>query len=219
MKAKYKKFLKSVNIAETVVLIVIVFLGSTTITVISYVKYGFPSTKTITVLGEEKADECLVAANSGYDSLGYNYSESTFNGKYCDAYQNAEWCQPYKNVNLIMNWNDAWLSNEDCDRDGELDRHKGYEGYKDSGAWVTNYQSGGYVGEDGRKHFWTWLSKIEAVPTNSEIIDGVWYSLDGEEIGTAIWGSFALTESAYTDDFGGGLKEEELSSAAPGFGR
>ena len=52
---------------------------------------------------------------SGYDTWGYNYQARIFNGKYCDAYRNAVWCQPYVNDDLEMKWNDAWLSNKDCD--------------------------------------------------------------------------------------------------------
>ena len=41
-------------------------------------------------------------------------------------------------------WNDAWLSNKDCDGDGLLDRHYGLDSYRGSGAWLTNHQSGEY---------------------------------------------------------------------------
>jgi hypothetical protein len=72
----------------------------------------------------------------GYDEWGYNYQAHMFNGYYCDSYRNAAWCQPYKDTELIMKWNDAWLSNKDCGTqvgeaqytnlyipDGNLDRH------------------------------------------------------------------------------------------------
>ena len=42
-----------------------------------------------------------------------------------------------------------WLSNKDCDGDGLLDRHYGYDSYIGSGAWITNHQSGEYVDADG----------------------------------------------------------------------
>ena len=73
------------------------------------------------------------------------------NGGYCDAYRNASWCQAYKDVNLLMKWNDAWLSNKDCGGDGLLDRHYGLASYIGSGAWTTNHQSGAYIGEDGQR--------------------------------------------------------------------
>jgi hypothetical protein len=43
-----------------------------------------------------------------------------------------------------MKWNDAWLSNKDCDRNNLLDRHYGFEKYVGSGAWCTNHQWGSY---------------------------------------------------------------------------
>ncbi|MDD5086926.1 MAG: hypothetical protein PHV16_04185 [Candidatus Nanoarchaeia archaeon] len=82
---------------------------------------------------------------TGYDMWGYNYQAHLFNGGYCDAYRNADWCQPYKDDNLMMKWNDAWLSNKDCDGDGLLDRHYGFDSYIGSGAWLTNHMSGEYT--------------------------------------------------------------------------
>ena len=81
---------------------------------------------------------------TGYDEWGYNYQAHMFNGGYCDAYRDAAWCQEWKEDYLIMKWNDAWLSNKDCDEDGLLDRHFGYDSYIGSGAWCTNHQWGSY---------------------------------------------------------------------------
>jgi len=81
---------------------------------------------------------------TGYDEWGYNYQAHMFNGGYCDAYRDAAWCQAWKDDNLIMKWNDAWISNMDCDGDGLLDRHYGFTSYIGSGAWLTNHQSGSY---------------------------------------------------------------------------
>jgi len=84
----------------------------------------------------------------GYDDWGYNYQARLFNGYYCDAYQDAAWCQEWKTDRLIMKWNDAWLSNQDCDGDLLLDRHYGHDSYIGSGAWLTNHMSGEYEGEN-----------------------------------------------------------------------
>ena len=81
---------------------------------------------------------------TGFDEWGYNYQGHYFNGGYCDSYQNAAWCQPYADVQLSMKWNDAWISNKDCDGDTKLDRHYGFASYIGSGAWLTNHQSGTY---------------------------------------------------------------------------
>ncbi len=82
---------------------------------------------------------------TGFDKWGYNYQGRLFNGMYCDSYRDADWCQEYKDVELQMKWNDAWLSNKDCDGNGSLDRHYGYSSYIGSGAWLTNHQSGSYL--------------------------------------------------------------------------
>lgn len=78
----------------------------------------------------------------GYDQWGYNYQARSFNG----------WLMNYTRPTppvisgdeLSMKWNDAWLSNKDCDGDGLLDIHYGYPTYRDSGAWLTNHASGEY---------------------------------------------------------------------------
>jgi len=76
----------------------------------------------------------------GYDEFGYNYQAHMFNGRYCDYDRviGGDYCD----VDLIMKWNDAWLSNKDCDDDDLLDRHLGFPSYIGSGAWCTNHQSG-----------------------------------------------------------------------------
>jgi len=155
----------------------------------------------------------------GYDEWGYNYQAHMFNGKYCDSYRDATWCQEWKDVNLIMKWNDAWLSNKDCDDDGELDRHCGFDSYIGSGAWVTNHQSGTYIGKDSKTHKWTYFIKIVAAPEDAELVGSIWYTADGTEIGPVIWGEFATIQSVYNDPYGGYHGIEYLSPVGPGFGK
>lgn len=156
---------------------------------------------------------------TGYDQWGYNYQAHLFNGMYCDAYRDAAWCQPYKDVSLKMKWNDAWLSNKDCDGDGLLDRHYGYDSYIGSGAWVTNHQSGEYE-EDGKTCKWNYFVKIVAVPKDAVLEeDGIWYTAEGTEIGPVIWGEFATVQSVYNDTCTGEHGVEYLSPAGPGLGR
>jgi len=148
----------------------------------------------------------------GYDQFGYNYQAHMFNGRYCDYLRQdppPDWLLPYCDVNLIMKWNDAWLSNKDCDGDHLLDRYYGFESYIGSGAWCTNHQSGTYVGDDGKEHKWTWFVKIVAKPT----ADYDCAANGGEEI----WGSFCVIQSVYNDPYGGyhGL---EFKAARPGLG-
>ena len=139
---------------------------------------------------------------TGYDDWGYNYQAFLFNGNYCDAYRDAAWCQPYKNVELNMKWNEAWLSNKDCDDDGLLDRHFGYDSYIGSGAWTTNHQSGTYE-IDGRMCRWSYFVKIVAAPSDATMENGIWYAADGPEIGPVIWGQFAIVQEVENDPCAG----------------
>ncbi len=172
----------------------------------------------------------------GYDPYGYNYQAHMFNGSYANAYlggygfppyggddesylaenpsASGLWCWPYRNDQVSMKWNDAWLSNKDCDNDGKLDRHYGYASYIGSGAWETNHQSGTY---DTCK--WNYFCKIVAAPSDAVQNAGVWYTPGGSEIGPAIWGEFATIQEVYNDPCAGykGLLYKSPTSAGLGF--
>lgn len=135
----------------------------------------------------------------GYDMWGYNYQAHLFNGYYCDSYRDAAWCQEYADVELKMKWNDAWLSNKDCDGDGLLDRHNGFDSYIGSGAWITNHQSGEYLGDDNETCKWNYFVKIVAAPADAYVVDNVWYSSADVEIGPVIWGQFATIQEVEND--------------------
>lgn len=154
---------------------------------------------------------------TGYDEWGYNYQARMFNGKYCDAYRNADWCQAYKEDNLTMKWNDAWMSNKDCDGDGKLDRHYGHDSYIGSGAWLTNHMSGTYV-DDGKTQKWNYFVKIVAAPADATKEDVVWYTADNVEIGPVIWGEFAIIQQVYNDTGTGEHGIEYKSPSPVGFG-
>lgn len=82
----------------------------------------------------------------GYDQYGYNYQAHMFNGNYSDYMRgDSVPSVPGGDYRLMMNWNDAWLSNKSCDGDNYLDRHYGYASYQGSGAWLTNHASGTYT--------------------------------------------------------------------------
>ena len=152
----------------------------------------------------------------GYDQFGYNYQAYLFNGRYCDVDRvlGGDYCD----VNLIMKWNDAWLSNMDCDSDGKLDRYHGYDSYIGSGAWCTNHQWGSYE-EDGKTYKWSYFVKIVAVPEDAYVEDGYWYTADDTPIGSVIWGSFARVLQVYNDQGTGEHGIEYLSPAGPGLGK
>ncbi len=167
----------------------------------------------------------------GYDQWGYNYQSHMFNGGYCDAYRDAAWCQAYREDDLMMKWNDAWLSNKDCGTqvgqaeytdpltpDGKLDRHYGFDSYIGSGAWLTNHMSGTYD-DDGNECKWVYFTKIVAVPADANLVAGIWYGADGTEIGPTIWGQFATVQTIYNDPCAGDHGVEYLSPVGPGFGK
>jgi hypothetical protein len=152
---------------------------------------------------------------TGYDQFGYNYQAHMFNGRYCDYDRvlGGDYCD----VNLIMKWNDAWLANVDCDGDGLLDRHYGFDSYIGSGAWETNHQSGEYE-LDGQTCKWNYFVKIVAAPADATLNGGIWYAADGTEIGPVIWGQFAIIQQVENDPCAGIHGLQYLSPDHPGFG-
>lgn len=167
----------------------------------------------------------------GYDDYGYNYQAHMFKGSYFNVYSGRDgfppwegddddyldenptaaghWAWPYREVDLVMKWNDAWLSNKDCDGDGLLDRHYGFDSYIGSGAWETNQMVGA---DDGEK--WTYFTKIVAVPADANKVEGIWYDANGTEIGPDIWGQFATVLEVES-----GVGAYNISPAGPGFGK
>ena len=188
---------------------------------------------------------------TGYDPYGYNYQAHMFSGYYANVYLGrdgfppyegddeaylaanpgaaSKWYWPYRQVKLVMKWNDAWLSNRDCDGDGLLDRHHGHDSYIGSGAWETNHQWGTYVGDDGKEHQWEYFVKIVALDepyATSEDVDedgdGVTdyvlvYDSEGNLLGQLIWGSFVRVLQVYNDPYAGDYGVEFLAPPA-GFG-
>ena len=158
----------------------------------------------------------------GYDKWGYNYQSHMFNGFY--------WNNPRPDIPvtegtwLIMKWSDTWLSNKDCNGDGKLDRGYSCDPVNANssaceGAWLTNHQWGSYVGEDGKTYKWNYFVKIVCVPDDAEKVDGIWYTADGTEIGSVIWGAYARVLQVYNDQGTGEHGIEYLSPAGPGFGK
>lgn len=163
----------------------------------------------------------------GFDPYGYNYQSHLFKGSYANVYLNGDglppytgdavsyeadnptvvgkWYWPYRDYDLQMKWNDAWISNADCNSDGMLDRHYGFSSYIGSGAWQTNQYGG-----DG----WASLTKFVAVPADATVTGGYWYTADGVEIGQSIWGEFAITQDVLSGE--GALY---VSPAGPGYGQ
>jgi len=150
---------------------------------------------------------------TGYDQWGYNYQAHIFNGYY------GNYTRPSTLVTsgdmLIMKWNDIWLANTDCDGDNKLDRGNACdEPYTSSacpGAWVTNHIT--WYDENGKKC--TYFCKIVCPESDSYKEDGIFYTVDGDEIGPVIWGSFAIIQEIQT----GPDKYKYNSPIGPGFGK
>ncbi len=146
---------------------------------------------------------------TGFNEWRYNYQAKLFTGMWCDYHPlyrpggaQYEWCQEnYGNVELVMKWNGAWLDNKDCDGDGLLDRHYGFTTYIGSDAWLINNMTGSYE-LDEETCVWEEVVKIVSAPADAYSGDGVWYTVDGIEIGPTIWGEFAIIKEALRDSCG-----------------
>jgi len=177
---------------------------------------------------------------TGFDGFGYNYQALKFQGSYFNSYAGGDgfppyegdddaylaanpdagthWAWPYRDVNLMMKWNTAWLSKKDCDEDGKLDRHYGYDSYIGSGAWLTNHQSGSYIDDEGNVCEWNYFVKIIAVPDDAYEDGGYWYNSGGTEIGPSIWGEFAIIQQVENDPCAGISGVQYISPDHAGLG-
>jgi hypothetical protein len=174
----------------------------------------------------------------GFNAYGYNYQAHMFLGSYFNAYANSDgfpaylgdddaylaatpdaahhWAWPHRSVTVEMKWNEAWLSNKDCDADGLLDRHFGFKAYAGSGAWLTNHQSDITDGVH-----WTDFVKIVALPADAILQGGIWYTADGStEYGPdPVWGDkFATIQEVYNDPAVAAHGVLSKSAVNPGFG-
>ena len=187
------------KISVFVLVIVILTLGVTVL-----VAQAAPPTCT-TIQSGLLYDSAGNLIETGYAESGYNYQAHMFNG-------------PHSGFDLVMKWNDAWLSNKDCDGDGKLDRHYGHATYIGSGAWETNHWTGEYLDANGEMCYWDEFYKIIAVPADAVKVLGVWYTVDGTEIGPDIWGQFAITQYVFNDPCYGVEGVQYLSPDHAGFG-
>lgn len=164
----------------------------------------------------------------GFDIYGHNYQSHSFDGSYANLYlgeagfppylgdddayliENPEvennsyimnYFWPYRNTRVLMNWNDARWSNKDCDGDGLLDRHFGFDTYQGSGAWETFQSKGVYFDEDGSECNFNYKYKYVAPPIDAYQENGFWYTADGNEIGT-VWYYFANVQIIAIDPCG-----------------
>lgn len=137
-----------------------------------------------------------------------------------------------RDVTLIMKWSDVWLSNKDCNGDGLLDR--GYlcdplnaKSSVCEGAWLTNHQSGTCpADEKGKERRWTYFVKMVAVmeedaykaDKEGEVLQ-YWYTYDGVEIGSVVWGAYARILQISNDPSLGEHGVFYKSPIGPGWGK
>jgi hypothetical protein len=134
----------------------------------------------------------LLGFEDGYDEYGYNYQAHMFNGIYSDA--DRVHGGPYGDVHLMMKWSDAWLSNQDRNGDGELDRGVGpdYDSSSVEGAWITNHMRG--VDDNGKK--WTWFVKIVYPPGGAVDLNDD--DIDDNTGAPVIWTDFIVIKDVFS---------------------
>ena len=183
---------------------------------------------------------------TGVNPYGYNYQAHAYNGSYFNAYAGgagfppyngddaaylaanpgaaSHWAWPYRHDDVAMKWNDAWLSNQDCDGDGKLDRYYGFSSYIGSGAWLTNHNSWA-VDANGREARASEFIKIVANPADAVIAGPVGYFgeltvyQNGKVVGPQIWGAFAVIQYVLNDPSTGDHGLRLKSQIAAGFGK
>ena len=165
---------------------------------------------------------------TGFDIYGYNYQAHLFKGLYANLYigkagyppyqgddeayliENPsiidneyimEYYWPYRNDEVNMTWNDAWLSNKDCNGDGMLDE-PAYNEVIGTGGWENFHSKGSYETENGEICKWVQHYKIIAVPADANLIDNYWYDSNGNEIGEDFWGQWAIIQKVFNDPCG-----------------
>lgn len=135
----------------------------------------------------------------GYDQFGYNYQAHMFNGTYDSVDRKLDgkyWGSTgdFVDDHLTMKWSNDWLSNQDCNGDGKLDR--GTNGI--SLGWETNHVEGDYFDADGNVQHYTDFVKI------------VWVGPGG-----SLWGQYEIIQENYNDS---GTGNYHFHVDAPGFG-
>jgi len=168
---------------------------------------------------------------NGYDAWGYNYQAHMFNGWYWNSQRPAvPWTKETLEAAgksttwLVMKWSDEWLSNKDCNGDGKLDRGYSCDPVNASssackGAWETNHQWGSYEDEEtGKTCKWNYFVKIAHPGDGAYEDSGVWYTADGEEIGSVLWTAYARILQIYNDPCGDEHGVENNWEAPTGFG-
>ena len=92
-----------------------------------------------------------------------------------------------------------------------------------SGTWENPSQSGTWKSTSGAATKetcdWNYFTKIVAAPADAELVDGIWYTADGTEIGPVIWGAFATIQQVENDSCADIHGAQYISPVGPGLGK
>ena len=154
-------------------------------------------------------DENGATISLGFNEEGYNYQARMYTGEYFPE-TSPGWFLEWK-------WNDAYLSNRDCDGDGLLDIANGEESYRGTGAWTTTKWTNTYTDQEGNYCRALQFTKYVAVPEDAYTEDGIYYKADGSVIGESInfegFEDFAIVQFIWDDPCGG---KNGVAYKAPG---
>jgi len=161
-------------------------------------------------------------ANGPFDQWGYNYQAHIFSGLYHNASRPEPPCELgtcASDTYLIMKWSDEWLSNQDRNGDGKLDRGYSCDPINANssaceGAWLTNHQRGEYE-QDGKTCKWTYFVKMVYPPGG--VVDADTNGYDDITGGSIIWGAYVRIQQVSNDTCAG--EHGNIFSVQPtGFG-
>lgn len=146
----------------------------------------------------------------GFDEWGYNYRAHLFKGPAENVARDGEPVD-LSQSRVMIKWNEAFLSSDDCDGDDQLDQHCGSDSFVGSGAWLTNHVKWTYLGDDGREHKAQLFLKLIAKPSE----DFECESIGGIEVN----GDFCEIQRVYNDAYGGnhGLESHADHSGLAGW--
>lgn len=134
--------------------------------------------KCATIQGGTIIDHNGDIITTGFNDEGYNYQAKTYSGEiFPDT--SPGWY-------LKWEWNDAYLSTQDCDDDHRLDIANGEDSYRGTGAWTTTKWTQKYTDGEGNQCIVSQFTKFVAVPVGAYAIEGIFYAADGSEIGQVV---------------------------------
>lgn len=96
-----------------------------------------------------------LAAQTSYDAYGYDYAGRRFNGLYENADRDTS-NNTGDPTALQMEWSDGL--------------NLLYPEISQPGSWVTNFQKGTYVGQDGNTYRWSYSVKLTYTGSGSPVL-------------------------------------------------